>query len=110
MESYESLSIKKLAEVVRKNGFEYKLVQRTNERCIYSQHSKMGRIIGYELFFTKLGDQHKAKQRWATLHNKDLNLDELEKYYEIFPGDEEFGKRAWTFVKLEDAQKAFDSK
>lgn len=110
LENYESLSIRKLGKELRKNGFTYRLVERNNKRCIYSQLNELGKIMGYEVFLTKLGDLKKAKKRWAILKNQKINLDDFEEYYEIFPSDEEFGLRAWTYPTLQKAEEAFNSK
>jgi hypothetical protein len=102
--------IKKLPENIRKNGFDYRLVKRNDERAIYSQHAGLGQIISYEVFKIKLGDQHKAKERWAKLKNEPFNPDDYEKSYEKFPTNEDFGKTAWTYPTLEQAMVAFESK
>ena len=92
--------IKVLPEKLKKNGFEYRLVKRTDNRAIYSQHEGAGQIVAFETFKIKKGKPHPKAE-------EDLkNYDEVER----FPIDEDFGKTAWTYSNLEDAQKAFDSK
>lgn len=106
--NYTNLSLRKLDSEIRKNGFTYRLVKRTPERLMYSQHDGTDQIIAYEVFLNKLGDLRRAKQRWAKLQSKTFNSEDCEEFYEIFPSDEEFGERAWTYPNLELAQKAFD--
>ena len=91
---------KKLQEKVKKNGFEYRLVKRTDEKAIYSQHTPLGDLIAYEVFKTRLSKPHPKSVE--DLKNFDL--------VEIFPSDEEFGTRAWTYSNLGQAEKAFASK
>ena len=108
IENYSLLSLRKLDEKIRKNGFEYCLVKRTPERLMYSQHNELGQIVAYEVFLNKFGDLRRAKQRWAKLQSKKFDPNEYEEFYEIFPSDEEFGKRAFTYSNLEEAEKAFN--
>lgn len=103
------LKVKKLPESIKKNGFEYRLIKRSDERAIYSQHGGLGQIFSYEVFLIKLGDLRKAKQRWAELQKKDFNPEDYEEMYEKFPNNEDFGKTAWTYPTLALAEKAFDS-
>lgn len=102
--------IKKLSEEIKKNGFTYRLVKRNSDKCIYSQHNGLGLIQSYEVFKTKLMDQRKAKERWAKLQNKSFNPEDYEELAEVYPSDTEFGKRAWSYKTLEQAEKAFNSK
>ena len=110
IENYSALSIKKLPFELRKNGFTYRQVKRTEQRFIYSQHSNNGQIIAYEVFLNKLGDLRKAKQRWAKLQNREFNSQDFEEFYEVFPSDEEFGARACTYKSLSEAELAFNLK
>jgi|SRR5580698_2600884 hypothetical protein len=105
-----SQSIRLLPLEIKKNGFTYKQINRTEDRFIYAQFNKLGRIISYEVFFNKLRDFRKTKERWAKLQNVPFNPEEYEELYEVFPSDEDFGKRAWTYSTLEKAMLAFESK
>ncbi len=105
-----TLTVKKLDDEVKKNGFIYRLLQRNEDRCIYSQHNAAGKLIAYEMFKIKLGDQRKAKERWAKLQHKPFNPEDYEEFFELFPSNEEFGKRAWSFKTLTEAELAFNSK
>jgi len=96
----EELVIKKLPENINRNGFVYKLVERTDKKAIYSQHSKEGKLYRYEIFKTKL--------RKLGRYDNPTDI-KLYARKEAFPSDEEFGKRAWTYFKYEDAKKAFDA-
>lgn len=103
-------NIRKLPDKLKKNGFEYRLVERNEKRAIYSQHAGLSQIIAYEVFNIKIGDLRKAKKRWADIKKINFNPDDYEEFYEIFPSDEDFGKTAWTYPNLELAKKAFASK
>lgn len=103
-------TLRKLPEKLKKNGFEYRLVKRNESRAIYSQHTRLGQIVAYEVFDIKLGDLRRAKKRWADLRKENFNPEEFEEFYERFPSDEDFGKTAWTYPILELAQNAFDAK
>lgn len=104
------MKIRALPEEITKNGFIYRLIERTDKRCLYAQHSKLGRCQGYEVFLTKLGDSNKAAESFARMNNKEPQYTAREDYYEIFPGNEEFGKRAWFYPDLESAKEAYCSK
>jgi hypothetical protein len=106
--NYDDLKIRKLKNEIKKNGFIYKLIKRSNLKCIYAQTTLSGIPIAYEVFLTKLGHLKKAKKRWAKLKSIEVDLEASEDYYEIFPSDEEFGSRAWTYSTLELAEEAFN--
>jgi hypothetical protein len=91
--------IKKLSPIIKKNGFLYEEIKRNDEKCIYSQKDN-GLIIAYEVFKHRLSKPHPKA------------IEDLKNYdkVEIFPSDEEFGSRAWTYPTLEKAEVAFDSK
>ena len=110
IKDYASLSLKKLPENIRKNGFDYKLIKRTNEKLIYAQYSKSGICIGYEFFKNKIKPWRKVKEMWAKKQNDKTDFSNEAEYTEVFPGDEDFGKRAWNYKTLEQAMLAFDTK
>lgn len=103
------MSILKLPLEISKKGFIYRQVMRTENRFMYSQSNKLGKIVGYEVFLNKLGDLRKAKERWARLQNKPFDPNDYDEQFEIFPGDEDFGKRAWSYSTLENAMLAFNA-
>ncbi len=88
----EEIRVKKLKNQIRKNGFLYTLVERTDEKAIYAQEN-----YAFEVFKVKLSKPHPKAQN--DLDNYDL--------VEKFPGDEDFGKSAWTFRTLEAAEKRY---
>lgn len=105
LENYHTLDLEILPEKVKKNGFVYILVERTTEKCIYQQTDD-GEIYGYEVFKTciRLFREHMIKL--AVTRNQPINT-AWKEYREQFPGDEEFGKRAWTYKNLDDAKKRY---
>lgn len=86
----------KLPHELRKNRFDYKLVKRTKEVAIYSQHDddKAKTIIAYEVF------------RITWKKGAEIN-GLLIKAGEKFPGDGDFGKTAYACRSLETAEKRF---
>lgn len=94
-----STRIKVLKDVVMKNCFEYRLIKRDHNKCIYAQHNKMGDLIAFEYFKTKLNKPH--PKALEDVNNFDL--------VETFPSDEDFGKRAWTYRNIESAMLAFNA-
>jgi hypothetical protein len=102
IDNYTKLDLEILPEELRKNGFDYKLIKRENHKCIYSQSNNHS-VVGYEVFKTKIMPHRarmiKLKEQTGRGNNPEL----LKEYKEIFPGDEEFGKRAWTFNNLGNA-------
>lgn len=110
VKNFSNLSIRPLNLEIRKNGFTYRQVKRTNKKFMYAQYQTGRDIIAYEVFYNKLGNMRKAKERWAKLQDREFDPSNYEEFYEVFPSDEEFGKRAWTYKTLEQAEKAFASK
>lgn len=105
----QSNSILKLPLEIKKGGFIYRQCKHEKNKYIYAQFNKLGEIVSYEVFLNKLGNLRKAKERWAKLQNKSFNPEDYQEFYEIFPSDEEFGKRAWTYKTLDEAELAFHS-
>ena len=87
--------MKRLPEELRCNGYTYTLHMRGKRACIYAQHVAPG------------------KRRWEVFLIKTRPAEDIiGKSYperEVFPSNESFGKTAWTFIKLENAEKAFVS-
>lgn len=106
--NYENLSLKKLDETIRKSGFVYKLIMRTSQKCIYAQWEG-GITIAYEVFKNRIREYRKMKMSWASKKNEQVNPEDFEEYFEVFPSDEEFGKRAWTYPTLEKALAAYEA-
>ena len=107
LENYENLDLEKLPEKLRKNGFDYELIKRDNKRCIYAQYLG-GKIIAYEIFKTKIINNHENKKQFAKRANKEFDQNCAE-YKEIFPNNEEFGKRALSCSTIERANQCYDS-
>lgn len=79
--------MKQLEKIHRKNGFDYEQVEATDYGYIYAQKGETG-VLAYEVF-------------------KHMEND----YYDCvsFPSNEAFGTWAWTYHKLEDAQKRLET-
>lgn len=92
--------IKVLPEKLRKNGFDYVLVKRSEDRAIYSQHTGLGQLVAFESFKIKKGKPHPKSEE--DIKNYDFT--------ERFPTDEDFGKTAWTYQTLKEAEEAYESK
>ena len=83
--------MKTLLENIRRNGFDYNLVERNNKSAIYEQ--KIGNfLVSYEVF--------KIKHKKGSVK---LNIED----YEGFPVDEDFGKTAWSVKSLEKAKEIY---
>lgn len=87
-----TVRLKKLENDIRKNGFDYRLIERTEKKAIYKQG-----FYGYEVFKIKIAKPHPKSE------NDIKNFDQIER----FPCNEEFGKTAWYYPTLQDAQKRY---
>ena len=79
--------MKRLEQTLKKNGFIYRLVQRTEHVAIYDQVG-----YAYEVFKVRVAKPWK--------YNPD--------YSELFPSNEDFGKTAWSFGYFGDSVAAKD--
>ena len=104
--NYSELDLEVLPDKLRKNGFDYELVVREPRKCVYMQCK--GSIIAYEVFLTKISLYRDAMMRMKNKLGTKNKVDGLKEYREVFPGDEDFGKRAWTYPTLENAMLAYD--
>lgn len=93
------MRIKELKSQIKKNGFTYTLVRRTTDKFLYKQEDDKGKLVGYEVF----------KNRLSKPHPKSLNDCNEFDMVETFPGNEEFGYRAWTYTFLHEALKRYES-
>lgn len=84
--------MKKLDNVVQKNGFIYTLVKRNEKAAIYRQEDKEGELQGYEVF------------RIKTVKDKEVFGNHIEAH-EKFPANKDFGITAWSTGK--DIKKAY---
>lgn len=105
--NYSSLDLEILPKELRKNGFDYKLVKRENNKCIYSQ-GRGDNVIGYEVFRTKIMPHKERMIKMKNTMGTKNDTDALKEFKESFPNDEEFGKRAWNYKTLESATKCYD--
>lgn len=84
-----------LAKEIRKNGFIYYIEKRGEKAMIYKQVcAEEGDVMGWEVFKRKID---KPKVVFG------IELGERE----IFPGNEDFGKWAWSVRTLERAEERF---
>jgi len=79
--------MEKLSEIIKKNGFQYHLVERTKDKAIYSQLTG-NKIESYEVFKIKVQEESKVIIACIERHFK---------HKEVFPGNEDFGKTAWCY-------------
>jgi hypothetical protein len=86
------IRVKKLRNEIKKNGFLYRVVERTDTKAIYEQEN-----FGFEVFKIKLDKPHPKAE-------EDIN--NFEKV-ERFPNAEDFGKHAWYYKNIEEAQKRY---
>ena len=110
MEMYK-MSFEKLPIVKFKNGYKYCLVKRNEKVAIYEQlverdiNGVPGSIVGYEVFQVVVGKAFTLVQKYGKKKG--------EKYFypaaEKFPGNEDFGKTAWSYCTLAMAEKKFES-
>ena len=75
-----------LKETYNKNGTFYTLVKRNNKAAIYSQKDSDGLLIGYEVFEVKI------QPSFIFPGTSTVNPEK-----ERFPGNEDFGKFAWSY-------------
>lgn len=85
-----------LKETYTKNGTVYNLVNRNDKAAIYSQKDLNGLLIGFEVFEVKI---QKAFQFPGTTK---INPEK-----EKFPGNEDFGHFAYSYITKETAMKKY---
>ena len=83
--------MKKLSDIVSKNGFTYRMLQRTEKKALYAQYYQ-NTLIGFEVFLIRI-----RGAQFSYILNKTLPPAER------FPGNEDFGRTAWSIQKYEDA-------
>src|SRR5690606_32543366 len=106
LNNYANLDLEILPPNLRKKGFDYRLVERTNAACIYEQ-STGGHDVADEVFKTKIEIYRDAMIKMKERTGRGNNPENLKEFREVFPLDEEFGTRAWTYCDLEKAKMAF---
>ena len=89
--------VQPLKEKLRKNTFNYELLLRSDFKALYKQSD--GNIqIGYEVFKIRI-----RETRFHPIANKVITAKEK------FPSNDDFGKTAWSYKRLEDAMKKYNS-
>ena len=91
-----------LPKTKQKNGYNYTLVKRTDNVAMYSQTDpEFDKIVSYEVFRI-------IRTNACVLKDK-KNPDKIYNYppSEKFPGNEDFGKTAWTYTTRESADEVF---
>jgi hypothetical protein len=84
-----------LPKKLTKNRIYYAQVKRTARVAMYAlRHEPAGTITGYEVFLSKID---KAKEAFGKMQPEK----------EHFPGNEEFGKIAWSWRTLGQAEKDY---
>ena len=73
-----------LSNEILTNGHIYRLIERTESKAIYSQHTKDGELVGYEVFKIRIGKQ-------AVMPNG-VEIPERE----LFPKENDFGITAFA--------------
>ena len=88
------MRVRRLHTAIKKNRYQYKLIERTPTKAIYAQED-----YGYEVFKINLFKPHPK------------SLDDLERYdlVEYFPNNEDFGRKAWSVRSFDDAKKIYDA-
>ena len=87
------LNYQTLSPTIKKNGCTYALTQRGQKALIYKQHYTKS-LFYYEVFLIKIRTEREFNGK--TFPAK-----------ERFPHDEAFGKWAWSFRNLDDAEQKF---
>jgi hypothetical protein len=88
--------MKTLQETLRKNAFDYRLIERTEVKAIYEQ-SDNGELIAYEIFKIKIVPECILGGNIIESHEK-------------FPSDNDFGITAWTVgTNFESAMDKYNS-
>jgi hypothetical protein len=81
--------MEKLSQEVLKNGFVYKLVDRSEGAAIYAQYRPGGTLlVGYEVFIIRVQEEKDVVIKGTPIHYA---------HKELFPKDEDFGFTAWAF-------------
>lgn len=79
---------------LRFHGYRYTLVCRGLRSCLYRQ--MLGKeTVGFEIFIIRVWNEKTINGIFRPIH-------------EIWPGDETFGKTAWSYFTIEEAVKKFN--
>jgi len=75
--------MKKLEYKIRKNGFNYHLIIRDENKALYDQRDDRGVLYGHELFRIQIVKEKEVFGKLVEAHEK-------------FPADKDFGITAWS--------------
>jgi hypothetical protein len=102
----------KLAKKIEKNGYEYTMVERSTKAAVYEQRNikeETDTSVSYEVFqITKTKPYSLTAKKTKTWKEGDVlkvyDYPESEK----FPGNEDFGKTAWSYMNKSSAMAKFN--
>lgn len=100
----------KLPQTKTKNGYEYVQVARNAKAAVYEQkvekeiNGEVGKTVGFEVFQILVGKAYSLVQKHGNKKGQVYNYPAAEK----FPGNEDFGKWAWSFVSKAAAMEKFE--
>lgn len=89
-------NIKILPETIRKNGYTYVLLRRTIKKALYAQYYR-NVLIAFETFRIRV-----QQSRFSIL------LNASQPSCERFPGNEDFGRTAWTITEYQKAVEKYN--
>jgi len=99
----------KLPRTKTKNGYTYNLVTRNDKAAIYEQrvekdiNGTVDLTVGYEVFQILVGRAYSLVQKYGNKKGQVYQYPAAEK----FPGNEDFGKWAWSFCTMPLAMSKF---
>lgn len=109
IENYETLDLMKLPKIIQRRCYEYHLLERTKAKCLYVQLDlKTKKHYAYEVFKNKIIDNHQFAKHLCAKKGIEFISENYPRWRESFPGDEAFGKSAWSFMKLDLAKEKYD--
>jgi hypothetical protein len=86
----------RLSQEIRKNGFIYKLMNRSAKKAIYAQYLN-NLLIGYEVIKIRV---HPPRYNGFLLRDESAR--------EVYPSSEQWGKNGWTCMTLEKALERYN--
>lgn len=98
--------IEPLPQTKKKNGYAYTLVERNEKAAIYSMVNEQypeDTSVAYEVCKIVHTNAAVIQQKSGKKKGMWYHYPPAEK----FPGNEDFGKTAWTYLSLENAQKKY---
>ena len=99
------MNVRTLGTTIVKNGFTYKLIERTEDVAIYEQRISESRRM-YEVFRIKT---YSPKRALAGIYrDKGKSISSLPDLKELYPSDNDFGKTAFIAFELGRAYEIFE--